>query len=352
MAEPFPTFAGGATQGLLQGAQVGSQIAQGIRQDRMLKQQQEQQVAQQGEQARQEKWERGYKTAALAVQTAGIQGLPDEMKARILNNGFLPLWNDPDFDVGGNNKMAFEPFTAESLQDKELQKVIGESKRLAGDKELSQNPELQMQAITGLWMDYHGKRGSKAEAQKLALDLVRPKESKDTADKSFTQANQLRDQFASQTKDFRIIRDAYQRVTDSSSDPSAAGDLALIFNYMKILDPGSVVREGEFATAQNAASVPERLRAQYNKVIAGERLSDATRHDFVNRAGRLFEGQGKIYQKNLGEFRRIAKEANLSESIFPEAFIPSGPAPQSNGSPVKGKKMTPEEEAAAYLGGG
>jgi len=34
---------------------------------------------------------------------------------------------------------------------------------------------------------------------------------------------------------------------------------------MKILDPGSVVREGEFATAQNSAGIPERIRAKYNR---------------------------------------------------------------------------------------
>ncbi len=308
MAEPFPTVAGGLLQGATTGFQIGSQM----RNQRL----QEQQL---GEQKRQAEWEQGYKTAALAIQTAGVNGLPDEMKARILNNGFLPLWNNKNFDVAGNNAAPFEPFTADSFQDKELQKVIGESKKLAGDKELSQNPELQMQAITGLWMDYHAKKGNKAEAQKLALELTGDPKKRDS---DFTKENQLRDQFAAKTKSFDVIRDSYQRVIDSAKEPSAAGDLALIFNYMKILDPSSVVREGEFATAQNAGGVPDRLRAQYNKVRAGERLSEDMRGDFVDRAGKLFTGSVQGYKQNRSEFGRLAKDAGLAETIFPEAFIP------------------------------
>jgi surface antigen len=58
---------------------------------------------------------------------------------------------------------------------------------------------------------------------------------------------------------------------------------------MKILDPTSVVREGEFATAANAGSVGDKLINQYNKIINGERLTDAQRNDFVARAKGLYQ---------------------------------------------------------------
>lgn len=313
MANAYPTIAGGAGQGLLSGLNMGLQLGGTIKQNRL-------QEAQALEQKRQQEWEKGYKNAALAIQVAGINGIPDEMKARALNNGFLPLWNNKDFDVAGNNAAEFQPFTADSFQDKELHKTISEAKRLAGDKELAKNPELQLQAVTGLFMDYHAKKGKAAEAQKLALDLV--KGDKDAEGKDFTKANQLRDQFFSQTKDFKTIRDAYQRVNDSAKEPSAAGDLALIFNYMKILDPGSTVREGEFANAAAAGSYGERIQAAAQKIVNGERLSDEMRRDFVSRAAGLFEGQENIYNKSSSEFKRLAKDAGLSENIFPESFTP------------------------------
>lgn len=55
-----------------------------------------------------------------------------------------------------------------------------------------------------------------------------------------------------------------------------------------MLDPTSVVRETEFANAENAAGIPERIRAQYNKALRGERLTESTRADFVDRAGKIY----------------------------------------------------------------
>ena len=110
-------------------------------------------------------------------------------------------------------------------------------------------------------------------------------------------AFKLADDFENASKDFFKVRDSYNRVLASAQDPSAAGDLSLIFNYMKTLDPNSVVRESEFATAQNSAGVPEIVRAKYNKVISGERLSDATRADFVDRSKKLFDVQLKQQQE-------------------------------------------------------
>ena len=55
-----------------------------------------------------------------------------------------------------------------------------------------------------------------------------------------------------------------------------------------MLDPGSVVRESEFATAQNAAGVPDRVRAKYNAVINGEKLATTQRDDFFDRSNKLY----------------------------------------------------------------
>ena len=52
---------------------------------------------------------------------------------------------------------------------------------------------------------------------------------------------------------------------------------------MKMLDPTSVVREGEFATAQNATGVPERIRNSFNKAMSGERLGQKQRTKFIRK---------------------------------------------------------------------
>jgi hypothetical protein len=131
------------------------------------------------------------------------------------------------------------------------------------------------------------------------------------AEKIFDQSLKLSDRFVKSAGEFVKSRDSFARVQASAEDPSAAGDMALIFNFMKVLDPGSTVREGEFATAQNAAGMPERIRAQYNRVIDGERLTTKTRNDFVSRAGKLFDTQVKNHDKRIAEYSRLAKEFDL-----------------------------------------
>jgi len=101
--------------------------------------------------------------------------------------------------------------------------------------------------------------------------------------------NQLRDEHTNNSGEYIKVKDAYARVDAAGKDPSAAGDLALIFNYMKMLDPGSTVREGEFANAQMSAGLPQQLQAKYRQILTGERLAVEQRNDFLDRSDALYQ---------------------------------------------------------------
>jgi len=141
-----------------------------------------------------------------------------------------------------------------------------------------------------------------------------------------------------QTKGYQEVKSAYGRVL--SSEDNAVGDLSLIFGYMKMLDPGSVVREGEFATAQNAAGVPERIQNVYNKVISGERLSASQRNAFKGQAGKLYTTAQQQESQVRQGIERIAKGYGLkTENIFytPTETAPTAPgaaAPAAPGAPA------------------
>jgi len=124
-----------------------------------------------------------------------------------------------------------------------------------------------------------------------ALLMMQQNKNLDKNKLSFTNEDKLRDEHQKLSGTFIDVRDAYGRILTSAEKQTAASDLSLIFNYMKMLDPGSVVREGEFANAQNSAGVPDRTRAQYNNLIRGERLAPATRSDFINQAQGLYKTQ-------------------------------------------------------------
>ena len=168
-------------------------------------------------------------------------------------------------------------------------------------------------------------RRKDAEAAQLASGII-------PLDKRPEQETKFRKEYTDLTKGYQEVKSAYGRVL--SSQDNAVGDLSLIFAYMKMLDPGSVVREGEFATAQNAAGVPERVQNIYNRVIAGTRLSEGQRKAFKGQAEGLFKQAGQQEATVRTGLERIAKGYGLNTAnIFLEPVesaptAPPAPAPR------------------------
>lgn len=103
----------------------------------------------------------------------------------------------------------------------------------------------------------------------------------------FDNESSLRKEVAQRLQQDKTVLGMYDNVRAAAAQPSAAGDLSMIFAYMKMLDPGSVVREQEFANAQNAASVPDQVRNMYNRALSGQRLNPNQRADFLKQAANL-----------------------------------------------------------------
>lgn len=122
----------------------------------------------------------------------------------------------------------------------------------------------------------------------------------------------LRKEFDGLSKDYRVVQDAYNKIRNTAQDPSAAGDLSLIFSYMKILDPASTVREGEFANAQNAAGVPTQIQNLWNRAKTGERLAPEQRDDFLRQSENLYNAQATTYDSSVGKYRELATEYGYS----------------------------------------
>ena len=135
------------------------------------------------------------------------------------------------------------------------------------------------------------------------------------------QSTNLRKELADLSKSFQVQDDAYGRVLASAKDPSPAGDMALIFNYMKVLDPGSSVREGEYASAANAGSIPARIQALYNKAIDGKQLEDSQRKDFVSRARMLYSDAAEKQVGKQKRYTELASKANLDPTDVVENMV-------------------------------
>ena len=150
---------------------------------------------------------------------------------------------------------------------------------------------------------------------------------------AFKDESSLRKEFIKGSGDFIAVRDAFNKVQIAGQNVSAPGDLSLIFNFMKMLDPGSVVRESEFNTAQFAASIPERFKASYNRVVQGTRLGPKARQEFVEEAGRLLEAQTKTQRGREQQYTKLAETYGFDPANVVLSQIQLG-APQPQTSPT------------------
>jgi hypothetical protein len=132
--------------------------------------------------------------------------------------------------------------------------------------------------------------------------------------KGFANEAELRKEFTAQAKPFIEIGQAYQKIESAALNPSPAGDISLIFGFMKILDPGSVVREGEFATAANAGGIDDKIRTMYNKALTGQRLDEKIRTDFLAQSRNLIESQRTLSQDLVDRYSTTASQYNLDPS--------------------------------------
>jgi len=140
----------------------------------------------------------------------------------------------------------------------------------------------------------------------------------------FSQESGLRGEFQKLTKDFRDVQESFGRVVQSAepgpNGHHAAGDLALVFNYMKMLDPGSVVREGEFATAAKAAGLGETMIAAMKKVDNGDILTASMRQDFVDRSWKLYSEAARGFDTTSSEYVDLSK---MYQGVDPSKVVTS-----------------------------
>ncbi len=151
---------------------------------------------------------------------------------------------------------------------------------------------------------------------------------------------ELRKEYTGLNKEFMTVRDASRQIEEIAKQPSAASDVALVYSFMKILDPTSVVRESEYATAQNAAGVPDQVRNLWNRVLNGERLNDAQRADFVNQARTVYAVRERGYQGAQQNYRGIAERLRVDPRNVVLDLNATGAAP-SRAGPSAGPAAVP-----------
>lgn len=126
----------------------------------------------------------------------------------------------------------------------------------------------------------------------------------------------------------------YRQLIKALDAQTGIGDISAVFNYMKTLDPDSVVREGEFALAKDAAGLFQRLSNLAEEAKTGKGLTPKARSEMRNLATQLIHTYEDKYEdvrefhKGKIEYRKGTEEDVLNflgdfKQLYPNATIES-----------------------------
>lgn len=131
----------------------------------------------------------------------------------------------------------------------------------------------------------------------------------------FTDARNLANDYIRQSETFVTRLDAVERIKKARENPGAVADLDIVFAFMKMLDPNSVIRESEQASAENAAGVPERIRNVFNRVFEGAKLGLEQREDFLRQAESIFATSQRQQEALMDRVRKQAQAGGIPEDV-------------------------------------
>jgi hypothetical protein len=135
-----------------------------------------------------------------------------------------------------------------------------------------------------------------------------------TGQKGFDNTLKLRGEFRGEPvyKAHQEMTSAYSQIQQALKQNSPAGDLAGATKVMKLLDPGSVVRESELGMAMQASGLLDRVQHYATNVMNGTKLTPTQRADFQRLADALYGESVKQYNAKRGEYEGIATRNMLS----------------------------------------
>jgi len=137
-----------------------------------------------------------------------------------------------------------------------------------------------------------------------------------------SQEDTLRKEYLAQTKDFSSAVRQFSILDTIAADSTGATDMALVFTYMKILDPTSVVRDSEFGLAASTdLSMFENISLNtINKILNGQTvLTPKQRATLISAARGATLGAYRAYEGVRSGFENIVDERGLSSiSVLPD----------------------------------
>lgn len=202
-----------------------------------------------------------------------------------------PLAAFADSMVGTRTAQSFDYETPQDKYNKQLEKLQAAVEK-SGD------------SLSGDQLNY-----LRLKAQDEAMSMREKAAARAQAKSDRSQEFRLREKWESNpvTKASLSMDDHYRRITGVDSQ-TPAGQMSMVFAYMKMLDDGSVVRESEYAQAARTAGLYDRAAQYAESIKNGKRLTPQQIEEFRQSAESIMaevrEKQGQLDN----DYRQLATD--------------------------------------------
>lgn len=117
---------------------------------------------------------------------------------------------------------------------------------------------------------------------------------------------------------FGDVKTNFETLKDLYQFDDRAATLAFISSFARVLDPASVVREGEIKNAENTQSFLSGLGYKLDSLVSGkQQLDPAVKQGMIRAAGAKYNNFGTAYQRLLeNEKELVSRRGANSENIF------------------------------------
>lgn len=126
-------------------------------------------------------------------------------------------------------------------------------------------------------------------------------------------------------KNMAMAAPIYKSMLDTAGRNTKASDLNLVYGLGKIMDPGSVVREGEMIMVKNSAGMSEQLIGAINALNGGAALTPETRQALMQEAHSRMQSYQQLFDQDMGQYDGIIQRRGMNRpDVIPEfgAFEP------------------------------
>lgn len=171
----------------------------------------------------------------------------------------------------------------------------------------------------------------------------------------FKSAKDLRSEYTSSPdyKTFQAALPTWKSMVDTAGRNTRASDVNLVYGLAKIMDPNSVVREGEMIIVNDTNSLPDWLKGQINRLNGGSSLSKTTRKGILTEARSRMDAYRQSAESSQKHILGIADKFQIPHDYIASPLDELAAIPDlgEDVAPGTGSKLGPAPDASTAAPG-